>query len=54
MNTRYKRTISARITRYYDDMAWAWQRHKEGFWCGMLFGVLCVVLVTEFVVGLTW
>lgn len=49
--TRYKRNISARITMFYDDLAWKWNRHKEGFWCGFLFGVLCVVLVTELVLG---
>lgn len=52
MNTHYKRTISARLTRYYDDMVWKWQRHKEGFWCGMLFGVLCVIIVAEIVGGI--
>ena len=51
MNTRYKRTISARLTRYYDDLAWAWQRNKEGFWCGMLFTSLCVIIVAEIVAG---
>lgn len=51
MATRYKRNISARIARFYDDCAWKWNRHKSGFFSGFVFGVLCVVLVTELVLG---
>ena len=52
MNNRYKRTISARITRYYDDMAWAWQRHKEGFVHGVLFGGFIVLMAFYFAWGI--
>ena len=50
---RYKKSLSRRMRETADDIAWWWEKNKEGVLTGFMFGCVMVIIAAQWVLGLT-